>query len=176
MTRTCIMTASQVFLLQPKRFDFFFFGAMSSGNVYVKQWMNEQAFHSIPMTTAEVPSESMASKPVESKVVDVHVGNKRFKVTPELFMEEFPGAGGNPYPTADLRTSMAQPSCFAVKTSSGHGVGDHFTNTPKNQENWFKAEGVGKSEVPPGEPTTSLFEPLFASVWIDPLGGLLAHF
>ena len=91
-----------------------------------KQWMNEQAFHSIPMTTAEVPSESMASKPVESKVVDVHVGNKRFKVTPELFMEEFPGAGGNPYPTADLRTSMAQPSCFAVKTSSGHGVGDHM--------------------------------------------------
>ena len=118
--------------------------------------MNEQAFHSIPMATAEVPSESMASKPVESKVVDVHVGNKRFKVIPELFMEEFPGAGGNPYPTADLRTSMAQPSCSVVKTSSGHGVGDHmvlygyFTNTPKNQENWFKAEGVGKSEVPPG--------------------------
>lgn len=39
-------------------------------------------------------------------------------------MEEFPGAGGNPYPEADLRRSM-QPSCSVVRTS-GHGVGDHM--------------------------------------------------
>ena len=124
--------------------------------------MNQQAFHSIPMQpSAGVSSEGMAStegmasKPVKGEVVDIDVGNKRFKLIPEPFLEDYPGAGGNPYPTADIRRSMMQPSCSVKPADPGHGVGEHmvlygyFWNKTENQHNWFKAEGVGKSEVPP---------------------------
>ena len=111
----------------------FFFGAMSSGNPYVssnKNWMNQQAFHSIPMQpSAGVPCEGMASsesKPVEGEVLDINVGSKRFKLIPEPFMEDYPGAGGNPYPTADIRRSMMQPSCSVRSADPRHGVGEHM--------------------------------------------------
>ena len=135
---------------------------MSSGNPYVssnKNWMNQQAFHSIPMQpSAGVPSEGMASsesKPVEGEVLDINVGSKRFKLIPEPFMEDYPGAGGNPYPTADIRRSMMQPSCSVRSADPRHGVGEHmvlygyFWNKTENQQSWFQAQGVGKSEVPP---------------------------
>ena len=157
------MTHTSLFALafSTSRFNFFF-GAMSSGNPYVssnKNWMNQQAFHSIPMQpSAGVSSEGMASsesKPVKGEVVDINVGSKRFKLIPEPFMEDYPGAGGNPYPTADIRRSMMQPSCSVKSADPRHGVGEHmvlygyFWNKTENQQNWFKAQGVGKSEVPP---------------------------
>ena len=144
--------------------------------------MNEQAFHSIPMATAEVPSESMASKPVESKVVDVHVGNKRFKVIPELSWKSFLEREGILILQQIFARQWRSPAALWSKLHQGMAsettwfCTDILRTLQRTKRIGSKLKESAKVRYLLGEPTTSLFEPPFASVWIDPLGGLLAHF
>lgn len=50
----------------------------------MKEWMNSQAtFHSVPpMAPAQMASGGTASEPLEGKVLEVDVGNKKFKAIP----------------------------------------------------------------------------------------------
>ena len=95
-------------------------------------WTNKHSIlfpcsHLLELSSEGMAStEGMASKPVKGEVVDIDVGNKRFKLIPEPFLEDYPGAGGNPYPTADIRRSMMQPSCSVKPADPGHGVGEHM--------------------------------------------------
>ena len=107
------------------------------------------------MTSIPLPK-GMASA-VEGEVLEVSVDNKRFKVI-EPTVPYLPGGKTNPYPTSDIRRAMAQPSCSMVNVGGQdmYILYGYFWNNPKNLANWGLAEGVGKSEQPPGNKYVSL--------------------
>ena len=104
-------------------------------------------------------SEGMTSPPVEvrGEVLEVNVQNKRFKVI-EPTIPNLPGGPTHPYPTSDIRRAMAQPSCTLLNVDGRemYKLYGYFWKNAKNEENWFKGEGVGKSEQPPGNKYISL--------------------
>lgn len=103
------------------------------------------------------PPKGMASSFVEGEVLEVSVDNKRFKViAPNV--PYLPGGQTNPYPTSDIRRSMAQPSCSMVNVGGEDMcvLYGYFWNNEKNQKNWTSGEGVPKSEQPPGNKYVSL--------------------
>ena len=103
-----------------------------------------------PKGMVSTPPQGMASA-VEGEVLEVSVDNKRFKVI-EPTVPSLPGGKTNPYPTSDIRRSMAQPSCTMMNVGGQDMciLYGYFWNNEKNQTNWFSADGVGKSEQPPG--------------------------
>ena len=94
---------------------------------------------------------------VEGQVIEIEVDSKRFNVI-EPTAPNLPGGQTNPYPTADIRRCMARPSCSLVNIGGQemHLLYGYFWNEPKNRVNWNSAEGVGKSEQPPGNNYISL--------------------
>lgn len=99
-------------------------------------------------------TEGMTSRtppPVRGEVLEVTVENKRFKVI-EPTVPNLPGGETHPYPTSDIRRAMAQPSATLLNVDGRemYKFYGYFWNTPQNEENWYKAEGVGKSQQPPG--------------------------
>ena len=103
-----------------------------------------------PPETERKATQGMAST-VQGEVLEVSVDNKRFKVI-EPTVPNLPGGKTNPYPTSDIRRSMAQPSCTMMNVGGQEMciLYGYFWNNEKNQKNWFSADGVGKSEQPPG--------------------------
>ena len=94
---------------------------------------------------------------VRGEVLEVNVQNKRFKVI-EPTIPNLPGGPTHPYPTSDIRRAMAQPSCTLLNVDGRemYKLYGYFWKNAKNEENWFKGEGVGKSQQPPGNKYISL--------------------